>query len=89
MENRTMTKTVDAILRGPDPYFAPNGVLYAPGQVVKDVPVDQVSDYDYREEVVDVRGDNGKLRQIKVQRQIKFRPLTGSSAARGEAADGE
>jgi|GEM_PF-4435515 len=69
-----MTKTVDAILRGPKPHFR-KGVLYAPGQIVPGVPAHEVSDEDFREEEVEVEAKNGEMVKRKVQRPVKFRPL--------------
>ncbi len=82
-----MTKLVDAILRGPSPYFGKDAVLYMPGQIVRDVPAEEVSDENCRQEVVEIRGDDGKVRQTKVQRQIKFRPLPAGGSPRRVPAD--
>ena len=77
-----MMKTVDAILRGPLPHFGTDGVLYMPGQIVPDVPAEQVSKHDSREETVEVRELDGTVRTRKVQRHVQFRPL---GAAQKEA----
>lgn len=72
-------ETTKAVLRGPDPYFGPDCVLYSPGQVVPDVPVDQISTEDSRDEVVKVQGVDGRFRDRIIQRRVQFRPLKDSS----------
>lgn len=68
-------KTVDAIVRGPKPYFGADGKLYAPGQIAPNVPADQVSDDDSYDERVQVEARNGDLRDRTIQRRVKFRPV--------------
>ena len=75
-----MTKTVDAIVRGPKPHFR-DGVLYAPGQVVKDVPEDEVSNNDTYTVEVEVENKLGEMVKRKVEKPIKFRPIGGSMTA--------
>lgn len=70
-----MTKTVDAIVRGPKPYFGKDAKLYAPGQIAPDVPSDEVSTEDYRAETVKVEARNGDLRDREIRRRVRFRPL--------------
>lgn len=74
-------KTVDAIVRGPKPYFGADGKLYAPGQIAPNVPADQVSDEDYTEETVKVEARNGDLRDRKIMRRVKFRPIGSAPVA--------
>lgn len=69
-----MTKCVDAIVRGPQPYFGTDGALYAPGSLVHDVPADQVSNDDIREVEVEIENRAGDLVKRKVQVPVKFRP---------------
>ena len=61
-----MTKTVDAIVRGPQPYFGADGVIYAPGDIVRGVPADEVSTEAFREIEVEVEARNGDLRKRTV-----------------------
>ena len=69
-----MSKTVDAIVRGPRAHFR-DGILYAPGQVVKGVPAEEVSKDDFREEELEVENQAGNMVKRKVRRPIKFRPI--------------
>lgn len=79
----TKEKTVDAIVRGPRPYFGKDAKIYAPGQIVRDVPASEVSTEDYREEEVEVEAKNGDLRKRKIQRRIKFRPVGDAPTVAG------
>lgn len=71
----TKEKTVEAIVRGPKPYFGADSKLYAPGQIAPDIPADQVSEEDYRTETVKVEAKNGDLRDREIRRRVKFRPV--------------
>lgn len=81
-----MAKTVDAIVRGPRPYFGRDGKLYAPGQIASDVPADEVGKEDYRTETVKVEARNGDLRDRDIERRVKFRPL-GDMAIAAQPTD--
>lgn len=70
-----MTKCVDAIVRGPQPYFGTNGKLYAPGELVRDIPADLVSEDDTREVEIEVEARNGDMVKRKVKVPVKFRPV--------------
>ncbi len=78
-----MTKTVDAIVRGPLPYFGKDGVIRMPGEIVQDVPADEVSDKDSRDVDIEVRGDNGVKYTETVPRAYVFRPLDGAATIAG------
>jgi hypothetical protein len=75
-----MMKTVDAIVRGPMPHFGKDGVLYMPGQVVRDVPAEEVTDDDTRTITVQVEARNGDLRDRKVDKPAVFSPLDSKAA---------
>lgn len=85
-----MTKTVDAILRGPAPYYS-KGVLYVPGQIVPDVPADRVSEDDEIEVEVErtllVQNPDGSMEERlvlrKEKKRVMFRPV--DKAPKGEA----
>jgi hypothetical protein len=85
----TKEKTVDAIVRGPKPYFGKDGKLYAPGQIAPNIPADQVSEDDFREEIVQVEARNGDLRDRKIQRRVKFRPLASAPTVAGPLTTAE
>lgn len=70
-------KLVDAIVRGPQPYFGKDGVLYMPGQMVSGVPADEVGTEDTRDITVDVEAKNGEMRPRKVAVPVRFRPVGG------------
>jgi hypothetical protein len=79
-----MTKeaqTVDAIVRGPKPYFHSDGKLYGVGQIVRNVPADQVSTADTYPEEVEVEARNGDLRKRTIERRVKFRPVGSQPVA--------
>ena len=76
-------KLVDAIVRGPQPYFGKDGVLYAPGEIVRDVPANEVSDEDSRDIAVEYEANNGDLRTRKVPKAYAFRPLDGAATIAG------
>ena len=78
-----MTKTVDAIVRGPRPYFGADGKLYAPGQIAPNIPADQVSTEDSHTEKVKVEAKNGDLRDREIERRYKFRPVDKGSTIAG------
>lgn len=78
-----MTKLVDAIVRGPQPYFGKDGVLYAPGQVARNVPADEVSGDDKREIAVEVEAKNGEMRARKISVPVRFRPLDSAPTVAG------
>lgn len=78
-----MTKLVDAIVRGPQPYFGTDGVLYAAGQIARGVPADEVSNDDTREVEVEVEAKNGDLRKRKVLVPIRFRPIDSAPTIAG------
>lgn len=70
-----MTKCVDAIVRGPQPYFGTDGKLYAPGELVHDIPADLVSDKDTRTITIKVRNEiTRELVEEERQVPVKFRP---------------
>lgn len=75
-----MSKTVDAIVRGPMPHFGKDGVLYMPGQIVRDVPAEDVSDEDMREVDVEIEARNGDLRKRKAPKRVVFRPVDSGAA---------
>lgn len=76
-----MTKLVEAIVRGPQPYFGKDGVLYMPGQVVRGIPADEVSEDDSRDVDAEYEAINGELRMRKVPRNYQFRPVAGATVA--------
>lgn len=76
-----MTELTDAILIGPDPHFHTDAVLYFAGQVVPDVPVDWVSHEAYRQVVVDVTDDEGKVSKRTVAKPVRFRPISDEQKA--------
>ena len=79
-----MTNTVDqAIVRGPKPYFGADSKLYAPGQIVTDVPAEEVSADEYRDETVKVEARNGDLRDRQIKRRNKFRPIGKDATVAG------
>ncbi len=79
-----MTSTVDAIVRGPQPYFGADGVLYMPGQIVRGVPASEVSDEKTREVEIEVDLPNGNTRMKKVPVPFPFAPMDGASIISGE-----
>lgn len=89
-----MTKTVDAILRGPSPFYK-GGTLYVPGQIVPDVPADRVSEDDEIEIETErsllVQSPEGGFEEKAVLRKERkrtmFRPL--DKAPKGEAKSPE
>jgi hypothetical protein len=78
-----MSKTVDGIVRGPQPHFGKDGVLYAPGQIVRDVPADEVSDEPTREREIEVETRSGDIRTRKVKVANAFRPVGKSATVAG------
>ncbi|ALJ15358.1 hypothetical protein [Sphingopyxis macrogoltabida] len=74
----TKVKTVDAIVRGPRPVFR-DSVLYAPGQIVQDVPEDEVSDEKSRIVEVEVENGDGELIKRRIERRYLFRPIGGAT----------
>lgn len=81
-----MTKTVDAIVRGPMPYFGKDGVLYMPGQPVRDVPAEDVSE-DTITKKVEVEAKNGELRQRDIKVAAPFKPLDAKASVIAEPVD--
>ena len=79
-----MTKTVDAIVRGPQPYFGQDGVLYMPGQVVTGVPAEEVGKDAFRKIDVEVDLPNGNTRTDQVTKPVPFLPIDGASVVSGE-----
>lgn len=75
-----MTSTVDAIVRGPQPYFGQDGVLYMPGQIVSGVPAEEVGKDATRTVEVEVDLPNGNTRMTKVAKPVPFLPLDGGTA---------
>ncbi len=78
-----MANLVDAIVRGPMPYFGKDGVLYMPGQIVTDVPAEDVSEDDSREIEAEFEARNGDMRTRKVPKPITFRPMDGAATIAG------
>jgi hypothetical protein len=76
-------KLVDAVVRGPQPYFHSDGVLYMPGQIVHDVPADDVSEDLNRTVTVEVEARNGDLRDREVPKFNVFAPLKGEATVAG------
>ncbi len=74
-----MTDKVDAIVRGPMPYFGTDGVLHMPGQVVSNVPAEDVSEEKTREVDAEFEANNGELRARKVDKPVPFAPLDGKT----------
>jgi hypothetical protein len=62
------------------PHFGKDGVLYMPGQVVRDVPAEEVTDDDTRTITVQVEARNGDLRDRKVDKPAVFSPLDSKAA---------
>lgn len=83
-----MTKTVDAIVRGPKPHFR-DGVLYAAGQIVRGVPADEVGTDDFREEEVEIENKAGHLVKRKIKRPVKFRPLDSAPTVNAPVSTAE
>lgn len=75
-----MAELILAIVRGPEPYFHSDGVLYAPGSVVE-VAASLVSAEPFREETVKIKQDNGETVERTIKRKVKFRPFSISSAS--------
>lgn len=73
-------KLVDAIVRGPMPYFGKDGVLYVPGQVVRDVPAEDVGEGRSRTVTVEVEARNGDLRDREVDKAVVFAPIKSDTA---------
>lgn len=69
-----MSKTVNAIVRGPRPHFR-DGVLYAPGQIVQGVPAEEVSEKPFRKVEVEYEARNGDMRTKTIEKPVKFRPV--------------
>lgn len=84
-----MAKLIDAVVRGPQPYFHSNGVLYMPGQIVKDVPSDDVSEDLSRTVKVEVEARNGDLRERDALKLNVFAPLSGEPTIAGPADTAE
>ena len=80
-------KTTEAIVRGPMPYFGKDGVLYMPGQIVRGVPSEDVSDEGTREVTVQVEARNGDLRDRKVEKRSPFMPLKKGEPTIAEPVD--
>lgn len=76
-------KLVDAIVRGPQPYFGKDGVLYAPGSIVSGVDASEVSNDDSFEIDVEFEARNGELRTRKVPKAYPFRPIDGAATIAG------
>ncbi len=85
-------KTVPGIVRGPKPHFAADGRIYAPGQIVPDVPAEEVSDEDYHEKeitvqlaqpVVDGKGQLVTEATRKVKVKTVFRPVGSAPTVAG------
>jgi hypothetical protein len=70
-----MTTAAKAIVRGPMPYFGKDSVLYMPGQIVTDVPANEVSEDSTRDIKVEVEARNGDLRERTVAKPVPFLPL--------------
>lgn len=81
-----MTKTVDAIVRGPMPYFGKDGVLYMPDQVVHGVPAEDVSE-DTITKTAEVEAKNGELRERKIEVKAPFKPLDAKASVVAEPVD--
>ncbi len=91
-----MTKTVDAILRGPSPFYK-GGVLYVPGQIVPDIPADRVSEDDEIEIEVertllialpDGGGYEEKAVLRKEKKRVMFRPLDKAPESKARVPGG-
>lgn len=80
-------KLVDAVVRGPQPYFHSDGVLYMPGQIVHDVPSDDVSEDLSRTVKVEVEARNGDLRDREVPKFNVFAPLKSGEPTIAGPAD--
>lgn len=75
-----MTKLVDAIVRGPQPYFSAEGVLFMPGQVVTGVPAEDVGEDGTRDVEVEYEANNGDLRKRTVAKPLPFLPVNAKAA---------
>lgn len=82
-----MTKQVEAIVRGPMPYFGTDGVLYAPGQIVTGVPAEDVSKEPTRSIDVEYEARNGDLRTREAQKANVFAPVNADAATIAGPAD--
>lgn len=89
-------KTTDAIVRGPMPYFGKDGVLYMPGQIVRDVPAGDVSDkgavekeamVSLQQPVVNANGELVTEAKKKISVQAPFMPLKKDSSVIAEPVD--
>lgn len=80
-----MTQLVDAVVRGPMPYFSKEGVLFMPGQVVSGIPADEVTEDATRTVTVEVEAKNGDLRDKKVSVRSPFAPVSGAATIAGSA----
>src|SRR5690349_7845914 len=78
-------KLVDAIVRGPMPYFGTDGVLYMPKQVVQ-APAADVGDEPIEFEA-EFEANNGDIRTRKLTKQPVFAPLDSATAVIGEHVD--
>ena len=74
-------KLVDAVVRGPQPYFGKDGVLYMPGQIVRNVPAEDVSEEQNRTIQVEVEARNGDIRERDALKFNVFAPLNSASIA--------
>lgn len=83
-----MTKTVDAIVRGPKPHFRA-GVLYAPGQIVRNVPAEEVSDEPSKEIEVEVENKFGNMVKRTAIKRFKFRPLDSAPTVNAPVSTAE
>lgn len=77
-------KLVDAIVRGPMPYFGADGVLYVPGQVVRGVPAEDVGEDATRKIDAEFEAANGDLRTRKVDKAMPFAPIGSEPSVAGE-----
>lgn len=76
-----MAKLIDGVVRGPQPYFHTDGVLYMPGQIVRDVAAEDVSEKPDRTIKVQVEARNGDLRDREVPKLNVFAPLGDATVA--------
>lgn len=84
-----MTSLIDAVVRGPMPYFGSDGVLYVPGQTVRGVPAEDVSAEDTRTVSAEYEANNGDLRTRDVFKSVPFAPLKDMATVAGPVGTDE
>lgn len=75
------TNLVDAIVRGPLPYFGKDGSLHMPGEIVRGVPAEDVGPADETRKVkVKYEANNGDEREREIEKRYPFLPIDADVA---------